>query len=451
MKRIDNRVFYRNVISIAMPIALQSLIGSSLSLIDNLMVGSLGEVELAAVGAGIQVFFLHWMLLFGFNGGAAAFNAQFWGAGSLENIRKVVGFVLKVSLALGFVFFTVTNLFPEQIMKVFSEDERVIELGSQYMRIGSPCFLLLSVTQPFVVALRATQQPKLPLAISVTALIANTCLNYILIFGKLGLPRLETEGAALATVLARLIEMSLILFVVFGKKNILSGRFSEFVRGDRSLSLAIVRKSLPTTANEFLWGLGQTMYMSAIGHISVTAYAAAQASHTIENMFVLAGFSLGDAALILLGAKLGEDRVDEVKLEAKKFTRLAFAVGLVAGLLLILCARPLTGLFDFTDEGRMYAVRILIVYGIIMCVNLYNGTMVTGVLRGGGDTVFAAVSEVGTVWLIGVPLGFLGALVWELPVYIVVALICTEQLVKAVILTCRARSGKWANNIVKNI
>lgn len=451
MVKIDNRVFYSNILSIALPIALQSLIGSSLSLIDNLMVGSLGEVELAAVGAGVQVFFLHWMLLFGFNGGAAAFNAQFWGIGSIENIRKVIGFVLKVSVVLGLVFFAVANLFPEYIMRVFSEDEQVIELGAQYIRLGSPCFLFLSVTQPFVVALRATQQPKLPLIISIVAIVTNTMLNYLLIFGKFGLPRLETEGAAIATVVSRLVEMSLILFVVFGRKNVISGKLSEFMRGDRKLSVQIIRKSLPTTANEFLWGLGQTMYMSAIGHISVTAYAAAQASHTIENMFVLAGFSLGDAALILLGAKLGENRVEEVKAEAKKFAKLALVVGLIAGSLLILAAKPLTGLFDFTDAGRMYAVRILIVYGAIMCINLYNGTLVTGILRGGGDTVFAAVSEVSTVWLIGVPMGFLGALVWKLPVYIVVALICTEQLVKAVILTVRVRSGKWANNLVKNI
>lgn len=451
MEKINNEVFYRNVLSIALPIAVQSLIGSSLSLIDNVMVGSLGETELAAVGAGVQVFFLHWMLLFGFNGGAAAFNAQFWGNKDLANIRKTVGFVLKVSIGLGLGFFILSNIFAEQIISVFSADREVITLGAQYLRTGSPCFLLLSITQPFVVALRATQQPKIPLFISVAALVSNTVLNYLLIFGKLGLPRLETQGAAIATVTARTVEMLLILYIVFGRKNIIAGKLTSFLKGDRNLSIAIVKKALPTTANEFLWGLGQTMYMSAIGHIGVTAYAAAQASHTIENVFILAGFSLGDAALILLGAKLGEDRIEEVKAEAKKYLKLSFMVGLVAGLLLIISIKPLVGLFDFTDEGRMNAARILLIYGLIMGLEIYNGTMVTGVLRGGGDTIFAAVSEVGVVWIIGVPLAFLGALVWKLPVYLVIALICCEQLVKGIILTLRVKSGKWANNIVKNI
>lgn len=451
METLNNKTFYRNVVRIALPIALQSLIGSSLSLIDNLMVGSLGEVELAAVGAGVQVYFVSWMLLFGFNSGAATFNAQFWGTKDLANIRKTVGFALKVSMASGIIFFTASNLFPEQIMTIFSTDSEVIELGARYIRIGSPCFLLLAITQPFVVALRATQQPKIPLYISTIALVTNTVLNYLLIFGKAGLPRMETDGAALATVFARLVEMALILFMIFVKKNIIAGKLSEFLKGDRNLSVAIVKKAIPTTCNEAFWGVGQSMYMAAIGHISVTAYAAAQASNTIQNMFIMAGFSIGDAALIILGAKLGEDKIDEVKAEAKKFVKLTIIVGVVAGALLIACSGILVDMFDFSAEGKMYVTRILLVYGVTMFINLYDGMMVSGLLRGGGDTLFAAICEVGVMWGIGVPLAFIGAMVLHLPVYLVVLLIKSEEFIKMIVLTIRFRSGKWANNIVKNI
>ncbi len=444
----SSRHFYRKLVVIALPIAVQSLITSSLSLIDNIMVGALGEAELAAVGAAIQVYFIHWMFLFGFNSGTATFMAQFWGIRDTKSIRKTIGFGIKVSIAGGILFFAAANLFAEQIMHLFSMDEKVIAMGAEYLRIGSPCFLFMGITQPFVVALKATQQTQLPLFISVASFATNTCLNYILIFGAFGAPRLETAGAAVATVIARFLEMSLILYVVFGRKNRIAGKLSDFRRAGREFWKRIVKNAIPTTLNEMLWGGGHAAYMAAIGHISVTAYAAAQASNTIENMFILAGFSIGDAALILLGEKLGAGEIEEAIPLAKRLMKVAIAVGIVSGILLILFSKLILGLFDFTPEGETYAFRILIIYGIFLVPNLYNGVIITGVLRGGGDTRFAAMAEISTIWLIGVPLAFLSAMVWKLPVFLVVLCVKAEDLIKCVILTYRFLSKKWARNVI---
>ena len=324
METLNNRAFYKQTVSIALPIAAQSLIGSSLSLIDNLMVGTLGETELAAVGAGVQIFFLYWMVMFGFNSGGAMFVAQFWGARDISNIKRTLGFMAKVSIGIALVFFVGANIFAGYIMKVFTTDAAVTELGIRYIRYGSPCFLFIGLSQPMVVGLRCTKQPKKPLVVSTIAFMTNTLLNLILIFGLLGLPRLETNGAALATSIARFVEFSLLVIIIFGKKNIISGKASEFAHASKDLAVSIIKRAIPTTLNESLWGLGQTMYMSAIGHIGVTAYAAAQASHTIENVFIMAGFSIGDAALIIIGAKLGEGDIGQSKEMAKRYSKEVF-------------------------------------------------------------------------------------------------------------------------------
>ena len=219
LNNIKTRELLSMLRKIALPIALQSLIGSSLNLIDNLMVGSLGELQLNAVGVSVQIFFIYWMLLYGISGGAATFISQFYGVSDFKNIRRTTGFTLTIALGIGLLFFIAAEAFPQYILRIFSKFPEVIEEGSSYVRLAAPTFLMLAVTQPFTIALRATQQTRLPLYASAVALATNTVLNYILIFGRLGLPALGVNGAALATAIARLLEMGLILYVVFGRKN----------------------------------------------------------------------------------------------------------------------------------------------------------------------------------------------------------------------------------------
>lgn len=448
---LDKKRFYKDVVRLALPISLQSLIASSLSLVDNLMVGSLGEAELAAVGAGIQIYIIHWLVLFGFTGGSATFIAQFWGARNIHSIKKTIGFAFAVSIGIGLIFFSAAVLIPEQIMSIYSTDAHVIEMGARYIKTASPTVLLLSITQPLYIGLRATQQTRIPLFTSVGGFITNTVLNYFLIFGSFGAPRLETTGAAIATVIARALEMTLVLIVVFPMKNIIGGKVSGFFGISKHLAGRIVKVSIPTTANESLWGLGNSMYMAAIGHIGVTAYAAAQASNTIQNVFIMFGFSVGDAALIMIGERLGRNETDISRSIAKRMIIIAFVLGIVNGALLIIFSPFLIGFFGFTPEGASYAHKILIIYGCQMALNLMNGCLITGVLRGGGDTAFAAISELSCVWLIGVPLAFIGAMALHLPVYMVILMLQAEQLIKFFILLRRFFSGKWANNVIQDL
>ena len=447
----DKRKFLKTVALVASPIALQSLIGSSLNLVDNLMIGHLGELPLNAVGVSVQIFFVYWMFVFGFASGGATFISQFYGVRDLVNIRRTTGFTLAVVFGMGLIFFIAAVCFPEYLLRIFTRFPEVIEAGKVYVRIGAPVFLLVPVTQAFTVALRATQQTVQPLLASVVALGMNTCMNYILIYGKLGAPAMGIAGAALATVISRAVELGIILFLVFGRRNMIAGPLREFFGFRRDLARRIVRNALPTTINETMWGLGTALYIAAFARISISAGAAVQACNTINNLFSMIAFSIGDAILILVGQKLGEGKKAEAFAMSKILTKLAVTVGLILGALTLCFGKPILSLFDFTEEGAMDAWRILVVYASTLFMEVFNGTMVSGTLRSGGDTRFAMFTEVGAVWLIGVPLAFITSLGFGWPVYLAVLAVKSEGVVKGIILLRRYLSGKWLNTVIEGI
>ena len=451
LNTLDNRTMMKKVGLIAGPIALQSLIASSLNLIDNLMIGGLGELALNAVGVSLQIFFVSWMLIFGFTSGNATFMAQFFGRSDFVNIRRTTGFALTVNFCMGVLFFLAALLFPQYIIRTFTNIPEVIEAGTPYIRTGSFCFLLVPVTQSLTVALRATQQTHLPLIASVTGFCTNTFLNYCLIYGHFGMPRLEIPGAALATVFARMVELAILLFFIFGRNNIIKGEIREFFSYSRELARRIVRNSIPTTINETMWGLGTSMYVAAFARIGITAGAAYQACNTISNIFSMLAFSVGDAALILIGQKLGEGKPEEAYEMGKKMVLLALAVGVVMGGISLLFGKPILGLFNFTPEGAEMAWKTFIVFSCMLWLEVYNGTIVTGILRCGGDTKFAALADVGTVWLIGVPIAFITALKLGWPIYFAVMAVRCEAVVKGILMTVRFLSRKWVRNVIRGL
>lgn len=449
---IDNKSLYKTLAKVALPIALQSLITSSLGLVDNLMVGSLGEADLAAVGLSVQIYFVHWIVVFGFTSGSAALLSQFWGNQDLHHIRKVTGFALTVCFTISFfVFFLPAVFFPEDVLRIFTNIPEAITLGVDYVRTGAICFLTISITVPFTTALRVTQQTSTPLKISIIVFTTNTLLNYTFIFGNFGAPQLGVKGSALATAIARCLELSITLFVVFGLKNKISGKLNEFFGWSKVLAYKIVSIATPTTLNETMWGLGMATYNAFYGRMGITEFASIQASQTINNMFVLAIFSLGDAMLILVGQRLGKGELDYAVALAKKLLKIGVAIGAVAGILLILTSRFIIRLFEFTSDGAKYTFLILLIYGLFMAVKLYNGINITGTLRCGGDTKFAMLTEVGSVWLIGVPIVYFGALYLSLPIYFVVLIAQIEEITKCFILNRRFHSMKWVNNVIHDI
>lgn len=447
----ENRQLYKKLARIAVPISIQGVVSATLNLIDNLMVGFLGEADLAAVGIASQIYFIHYLILYGFTSGTATFMAQFYGAKDYKNIRKVVGFSIVVAFCVAVVFFVSAFFFTDNILGIYSNDPRIIEMARPYVKIGTACFFFLAFSVPLEMAFKATQQTRVPLIVSTVVFSTNTCLNYIFIFGKFGAPAMGVAGAALATAIARFLEVLISLIFAHRKSNCFHGSYRDFFGWKKEMVLRIVKNSMPTTLNELLWSVGQSMYVAAFSRIGTTAYAAYQAAASINSIFSFAAFSVGDAALILVGEKLGEGEREQTYILGKKLLKIGTVLGILVGLLLVLAAKPLVGFFSLTALGKTYAFRILVIYGLCMGLNLYNGINITGTLRGGGDTRFAMMAECSCVWLVAVPLAFLASQVLHVPIFIAVLMIKSEEVVKCIILTKRFISKKWVNNVITRL
>jgi putative MATE family efflux protein len=394
---------------------------------------------------------IFWMVLFGFTGGAMTFMSQFFGKSDLGSIRRVTGITITVAFVIGLVFWAFCIFAPGSVMGIFTNIPVVIEMGIPFVRLCAFIFPTWAIIVPLTAALKATQQTSLPLKISIAVFSTNTVLCVLLINGYLGLPKMGIMGAATATVASRCLELVLYLIVIFVRKNVLAGPLREFFSWTKILFGRVLANSMPTMLNEALWAVGISLYNAAYGRIGVTEFAAVQAGNTIFNIFSLACFAIGDAMLILCGEKLGRGETEEAFAMAKRILRVALLFGAVLGAILIGTAQFIVKLFSFTDQGAHYATLILIVYGVTLFIKVHNSTILTGALRSGGDTRAGLVIDLGTVWCIGVPLAFLGALVFHIPVYWVVALVQLDEIVKFFIMRWRFRSKKWVRDLVRDI
>ena len=448
---LDRRSLNIKVLKIAAPIAVQGVVTATLTMVDNLMVGFLGETELAAVGVGAQIFMLHYMIMFGLLSGSATFMAQFYGTRDMANIRKVIGFAFTLLSGLGIIFFIISVFFTKPLLSIYTDDPAVLSLASVYVRINSASLLLMAFSAPMEMAFKATQQVRLPMIVSGAVFVSNTLINYVLIFGKLGFPALGVAGAAAGTLSARVIEVLLNTYFAFRESNSFRGSIPSFFGWDPELIRRIIRNATPTTINEFVWAFGQSMYVAAFNRIGTTAYAAYQAANSIFNIFNFAAFSIGDAALILIGEKLGEGDKKYTWTLSRHIIRITIEAGLAIGAVTIALSRPLSHIFNLSVQGKTYIFYILIVFGATMAVDILNGVLIAGVLRAGGDTRYTMFTECGTIWFIAVPLAFISALVWHLPIHLALLMTRTESLVKAVILMRRYKSKKWMNTVIEDL
>ena len=449
---LKDKNFYKVMLGIALPIVLQNLISSSLNMVDTLMITSLGEASIAAVGLANQVFFFFVLILFGINSGSSIFVAQFWGKRDVKNIRRILGIALMIGGALSIIFAASAFFMPKAIMRIFTKDIEVVELGVKYLRIVSISYLLTAVSFSFSVASRSIGQAKVPMIVSAIALLVNTLFNYLLIFGKLGFPQMGIEGAALATLISRIIEMVLILFITYSSRNALAAKPRELLDISASFLAKFFKTTTPVILNEFFWSLGMVMYSIAYARIGKEATATVQISTTIQNIFMVVSMGLANACAVMIGNKIGADNKEEGITYAKTFSVLGPTIGIILGILLYFLSPIILLLFDkLSPEVYYSARRMLIVISVTMSIRTFNAILIVGILRSGGDTKFSMFLEMGSVWLVGVPLAFLGALVFKLPVYWVLAMVSLEEVVKATIGIPRLLSMKWVRNVVEHM
>ncbi|STB71376.1 MATE family efflux transporter [Clostridium baratii] len=443
-----DKKFIKTMLTLALPITLQSFITSSLNLVDNLMIGKLGEDAIASVGLANQYFFIFMLALTGINAGASVFMAQYWGKRDVKRIKGVLGLDISVGFIATIIFGIGALLFATPIMSILSNDPNVINLGSEYLRIVSISYIFTNLTMAFSSALRSTEQPKIPMYASLIGVLSNAFLNWVFIFGNLGMPKMGVSGAAIATTAARGIEMIFIINVTYIKKNKVAARIKELFDFDMEFVRRYFKTATPTIINELVWSFGMTAFSIAYAQIGTSAVATMQIATTINNMFMVLCIGLATAASIMVGNKIGADEGDVAVDYSKKIGILSPIIGLLIGIGIFTLARVIVAQFNVTPETYKDTLNVLYIMAIFCPIRFFNVVMIVGVFRGGGDTTYSMLVQAGTIWGYAVPVSLIGAVSLGLPITTVYFLICTEEVVKIVFELSRLRSGKWIKAVV---
>jgi putative MATE family efflux protein len=442
----SDRRFYSTMLKLAIPMTIQQFVNSSTNLLDVLMIGQLGETSIAALGLSNQIFFLLILFLFGISSGSAIFTAQYWGKGDLVNLRKVMGIGLTMAISVALFYTLIALLIPEKILSIYTKDQAVIELGSQYLRIVGVGYIFTAITLTFMSVLRSTQNVRLPMVITIIALTTNVFLNYCLIFGNFGFPELGVRGAALGTTIARIFETFLMIIFAYRFRTAAAVKIHELIYSF-SFFKKVLRTSLPAAVNEVFWSLGITTYYAVYARISTEAVAAVNINSTIENMSFVIFIGAANACAIMIGNEIGAGNESKAFEYGIRFLVICIALAMILGIFVIILRPFILSLYNIEQTSYDYAYKIQLIYALTMWIRVANLMLFIGVLRSGGDTRYALLVEMASIWLIGVPSALIGGFVLHWPVYYVYALVLSEEIVKLIIVVPRFLSRKWIHNL----
>lgn len=446
-----DREYYHQLVIFALPLAIQNLVISSLNMVGVVMIGQLGETPVAAVGLAAQIFFLLQLVLFGINSGASMFTAQLWGKQDLPNIRKVLALAILLGLVAGSFFLGLAWLAPQAVLGIYSKDPQVVAQGSQYLRIFGWAYLFFPVTFSFAMVLRSIGDVKMPMLVSIGALAFNALLSYLLIFGKLGLPALGVRGAAIAGLLARLLECGVLIWIVYHRRSSIALRLSDLFELDLSFIGRVFKPMLPVILNETFWSFGTTAYSVVYGRISTDAIAAMNIVGTIDNLAFVFAFGLANATAIMVGNRIGSGEEGKAFKYAVRSLILSMLLGILVGSQVWLWSPAIVGLYKVPPVVIEYAGKALVILASLLWLRAANSIIIVGILRSGGDARFSFFLDGLVIWIVGVPMAFFTAFVLHLPVYYVYLAIMSEEIIKWIIGIHRIFSKKWIHNLTRTV
>lgn len=447
-----DREYFASLVRIALPIATQSLVMSSLNMVSVVMIGQLGETELAAVGLAGQIFFLVNLILFGVASGAAMFTAQLWGKGDIPNIRRVLGLSLKLGLLGAGVFWALAIFAPQAALQFYTEDPAVVALGADFLRIFGWSYPFFAVTFAYAFVLRSTGNVRLPMAVTVFALSLNTILAYGLIFGHFSLPKMGVEGAAWAGLIARVVECLLMLGMVYRRRDYpAAASLADIFEFDWNFIVRVMKPVLPVIANELLWSMGITTYSAIYARVGTDAIAAINIVGAIDQLAFVAFIGLGNATAILVGNLIGKGDKEEAIRYAGRSLGLQILAGVLIGLLVYLFADGIFSLYKVSPGVIESARSLLLIMAAAIWLRAANMVMIVGILRAGGDTRFSLALDGMVIWVVGVPLAAFAAFILHWPVELVYLMALTEEVTKFIFSLWRFFSRKWINDLAQTI
>ncbi|MFL1780652.1 MATE family efflux transporter [Candidatus Hepatincolaceae symbiont of Richtersius coronifer] len=439
--------FYKSFAYLALPMIGQQFINTLLNFADSIMVGQLGEVSIAAVGFANKLFFIFILTAFGACGGIGVFMAQYYGKKDYYTLQKLFAIMVMSSLIVGAAFLIIAYFFATNFIALFSIDTKVIGQGSSYLKIISFSYPLTAFSLAITMSLRSMGLTKQALYITIIATGINIVLNYLLIYGHGGFPKMGVNGAAWATLFARGVETLCFIYLFFRYGYGLRTKIKNYFGLKKDIIISIIKVSTPIVFTEFLWVLGTTLLGLAYAKLGTTAAVSVQISDILVSLSSIIFMGLANAASIFIGQTLGKNDIPLAIAMSKKIIKMAFWGALFCALLSFTVIDLILSLYKLSAEAREMTRRVLIVMAIAIFFKLMNWCFIIGILRAGGDTKIAFLLDVVLLGFFAIPIAFLGSMVFKLDIHYIVALANIEEVLKLILVIWRYRTKKWIHNL----
>ena len=451
----QGRGFYRSAIALMLPMILQNLVTNCMALADSFMVGALGETELAAVTMANSVFYVLSLIIFGIQSGTGVLVAQYYGKGRLDAINRIMGMGYYVSLGLTALIALLAFFFPMQLMQLVTNNPDLWEPGAEYARIVGFSYVCMAFSGVYIAVQRSMENPGLGAILLTVSGALNILLNYMFIFGKWGAPAMGCAGAAVATLLSRVLEVLVVTGCFFRSKR-LPVKPGLMLRPGRIIAGDFIKYSLPVVLNEGMWSLAMSLYSIIMGHMpnSTPILAAYTIAGNIDRMAAVALFAAGNATAVIIGRDIGCGDTKEIYGKGVALNFVCFVTGIISmGLLLTIRATLLDGfifpLMDISAEAGELAKMMLAFIAVVMPLRSLNLCNIVGVFRGGGDVRFGLICDIGPLYCVCLPAAALCGLVFGLGITAVYVCICLDDFCKVFLCLPRLRSGKWINSVTR--
>lgn len=438
------RSLRKEIVRLALPIALQQFMTALVGACDAIMLGKLSQDAMSAVSLATQVTFVFNLFMFAFMAGENMFVAQYYGKGDYTGISQVFSLVTKICGCIAVVFLAGTLFFPEQLMRILTNEETLIVLGSEYLRVIGISYVFSGIAQIFLAIMKNCGAVNMSTLINGVMVILNIALNAVFIFGLSGCPKMGIKGAALATVLATVVQF--LWSVGYVLCRIRAVKFS--LRScEKKLFGRFWQKTVPLLINNLAWGIGFSMYSVIMGHLGTDAVAANGIANISKNLVVCFCLGLGNAGSIIVGNRLGADRLQEAKEVGETLTKTAIIAGIVSGLVLIALSPFITKMVDLTPTARGYLQKMLLISSYYIAGKSVNCMTIGGIFAAGGDSKFGMLCDSVTLWCIIVPLGCICAFILKLPVMVVYFVLNLDEIIKLPVVYKHYKKYKWIKNL----
>jgi len=441
--------FYKTLLMLAIPMALQNMLSMSVGFADNIMVGQLGERAVAGVMIANQVQNILNMMVVGISASLVVLAAQYWGKKDVESVKSVAAIGIKVALAVGLMVSVVVLLFPAYVLRIFTNDHAVIEEGVRYIRILAFSYVFFCLTQTLIGTMRCVEVVRIGVLVSLSTLIISVTGNWLLIFGNWGFPEMGIQGAAIATLSARVIEaIIMVIYVRFIDKR-LKIRFFELLKTNKQLLADFFRYGLPVMGGDVSWGMIGALKVSIIGRLGESAMAANSIAVMLFGLITVAVWSTSGASGVIIGKTVGSGDYKLVKQYAKTLQVVFACLGIIAGLSLFGLRDAFISLYNFYEETQIIARQFMTILSVSVVFTAYHAPCFVGIIRAGGDTKFVFIVDSICSWAFVLPLSFLAAFVFNAPPWVVFLCIFSDQFYKWIIAFIKTNRFGWIKNLTR--